>query len=69
MEPLSNRVEVTLKTSDSISEPRPKSYDFSSLHVGEIVSGRIKRVESYGLFITIDHTNLVKISYVILYTF
>lgn len=67
MEPLSNRVEVTLKTLDAVTEPRPN--DFSSLHVGEIVSGRIKRVESYGLFITIDHTNLVTFSYVYLYGF
>ncbi|CAL5321310.1 unnamed protein product [Camellia sinensis] len=29
----------------------------NSLHVGDIVSGQIKRIESYGLFITIDHTN------------
>ncbi|XP_031396337.1 rRNA biogenesis protein RRP5 isoform X3 [Punica granatum] len=64
VEPVSCRVEVTLKTNDADSEPKPKSYDFSSLHIGAIVSGRIKRMEAYGLFITIDHTNLVGLCHI-----
>ncbi|WRX22777.1 S1 domain - like 5 [Theobroma cacao] len=35
-----------------------------SLHVGDIVSGRIRRVESYGLFVTLDHTNMVGLCHV-----
>ncbi|KAK4767494.1 hypothetical protein SAY86_015244 [Trapa natans] len=64
VEPLSNRVEVTLKSSDAVNQPRTKIYDFSCVHVGEIVSGRIKRVESYGLFIIIDHTNMVGLCHI-----
>lgn len=58
VEHLSKRIEVTLKSSTSNGSKSEKS-DLSHLHMGEIISGRIKRVESYGLFIAIDHTNLV----------
>lgn len=58
MEPLSKRVEVTLKTLGASN--KSETSNLSSLHVGEIISGRIKRVESFGLFITINDTNLVK---------
>ncbi|KAF3441966.1 hypothetical protein FNV43_RR15882 [Rhamnella rubrinervis] len=63
VEPLSKRVEVTLKT---LNENAPKSEieNLSSLHVGDVISGRIKRVESYGLFITIDNTKLVGLCHV-----
>ena len=57
MEPLSKRVEVTLKTLGANN--KSETSNLSSLHVGEIISGRIKRVESFGLFITINGTNLV----------
>ncbi|KAF2307726.1 hypothetical protein GH714_031243 [Hevea brasiliensis] len=59
VEPLSSRVEVTLKKLSASSAAESETNNLSSLHVGDIISGRIKRVESYGLFITIDHTNLV----------
>ncbi|MBA0650878.1 hypothetical protein Goklo_018256, partial [Gossypium klotzschianum] len=59
VEPLSKRVEVTLKNSDTNGTSKSEINDFSRLHVGDIVSGRIRRVESYGLFITLDHTNMV----------
>lgn len=62
VEPLSKRVEVTLKSSNASSTT--KSYDFSNLHVGDIVCGSIKRVETYGLFISIDHTNMVGLCHV-----
>ncbi|KAF9664808.1 hypothetical protein SADUNF_Sadunf16G0056600 [Salix dunnii] len=58
VEHLSKRIEVTLKSSTS-NGSKSENSDLSHLHVGEIISGRIKRVESYGLFIAIDHTNLV----------
>lgn len=59
MEPLSNRVEVTLKTSTGPSTPKFEITDLSKFHVGDVISGRIKRVESFGLFIAIDNTNMV----------
>lgn len=57
MEPLSKRVEITLKTPGA--SDAQKSQFFKSLKVGGIVCGRIKRIEKYGLFITIDNTNMV----------
>lgn len=63
MEPSSKRVEVTLRTPGASRTPKSEKYDLSSLHVGDIISGRIKRVESFGLFITMDHTNMVTLTY------
>lgn len=60
MEPLSQRVEVTLKTLDASGAPKSHINDLRSLHAGDIISGRIKRVEPYGLFITIENTNMVR---------
>lgn len=60
VEPLSKRIEVTLKTSDSRTASQSEINNLSNLHVGDIVIGQIKRVESYGLFITIENTNLVR---------
>ncbi|CAL5321627.1 unnamed protein product [Camellia sinensis] len=57
VEPLSKRVEVTLRTSNASKTQKSDINGLNSLHVGDIVSGQIKRIESYGLFITIDHTN------------
>ncbi|CAK7342217.1 unnamed protein product [Dovyalis caffra] len=59
VELLSKRIEVTLKKLSASSASKSEISDLSRLRVGEIISGRIKRVESYGLFIAIDHTNLV----------
>ena len=59
VEPLSNRVEVTLKMSTAPNIPKSEIIDLSKFHVGDVVSGRIKRVESFGLFIAIDNTNMV----------
>ncbi|OMO51868.1 hypothetical protein CCACVL1_29542 [Corchorus capsularis] len=64
VEPLSKRVEVTLKQSNSKGASKSEVNDFSSLHVGDIVSGRIRRVESYGVFIALDHTNMVGLCHV-----
>ncbi|XP_024021580.1 rRNA biogenesis protein RRP5 isoform X2 [Morus notabilis] len=57
VEPLSKRVQVTLKTLGA--SKKSETSNLSSLHVGDFISGRIKRVESFGLFITINDTNLV----------
>lgn len=59
MEPLSNRVEVTLRTSSGSSKSKSEIIDLSKFHVGDVVSGRIKRIESFGLFIAIDNTDMV----------
>ncbi|KAK7354984.1 hypothetical protein VNO80_14229 [Phaseolus coccineus] len=64
VEPLSNRVEVTLKTSPVLNTSKSDIIDFSKFHVGDIISGRIKRVESFGLFIAIDNTNMVGLCHV-----
>ncbi|XP_057982836.1 rRNA biogenesis protein RRP5 [Malania oleifera] len=63
VEPLSKRVEVTLKSNAS-NASKSELNDLSSLHVGDTISGMIRRVESYGLFIRIDHTNLVGLCHV-----
>ena len=66
VEPLSKRVEVTLKKSNTNGTSKSEINAVSSLHVGDIVSGRIRRVESYGLFIALDHTNTVRMSWAML---
>lgn len=60
VEPLSKRVEVTLKTLGSSSSSKSEIDALRTLRIGNIMSGRIKRVEAYGLFITIDDTSLVR---------
>ncbi|XP_014514109.1 rRNA biogenesis protein RRP5 [Vigna radiata var. radiata] len=64
VEPLSKRVEVTLRTSTVTNTSKSEIVDFSKFHVGDIISGRIKRVESFGLFIAIDNTNMVGLCHV-----
>lgn len=64
VEPLSKRVEVTLKTESNGSVWKTSVNGLSSLKVGDMVSGRIKRIEAYGLFIAIDQTNLVGLCHV-----
>ncbi|KAF8085254.1 hypothetical protein N665_0674s0019 [Sinapis alba] len=59
VEPLSKRVEVTLKTGNAGGPLKSESYDLKQFHVGDMISGRIKRVEPYGLFIEIDQTGMV----------
>ncbi|WJX11337.1 hypothetical protein P8452_01962 [Trifolium repens] len=63
-EPLSNRVEVTLKTSTVSSTSKSEISDLGKFNVGDVISGRIKRVESFGLFIAIDNTNVVGLCHV-----
>ncbi|KAL0817225.1 rRNA biogenesis protein RRP5 isoform X1 [Brassica napus] len=59
VESLSKRVEVTLKKGNAGGQPKSESYDLKQFHVGDVISGSIKRVEPYGLFITIDKTSMV----------
>ncbi|GMH18742.1 hypothetical protein Nepgr_020583 [Nepenthes gracilis] len=64
VEPLSKRVEVTLKTSNACSTTKPDFNDLNRLHVGDVVSGMVKRVESFGLFIMINNTNVIGLCHV-----
>ncbi|KAI7736982.1 hypothetical protein M8C21_005395 [Ambrosia artemisiifolia] len=63
LEPLSKRIEVSLRKTSGSKEPKADG-EFSSLHVGDIISGRVKRIESYGLFITIDQSKSVGLCHV-----
>ncbi|KAK8947319.1 hypothetical protein KSP39_PZI006890 [Platanthera zijinensis] len=60
----SKRVDVTLKENIDSQLPKPDACSFSSVHVGSVVSGHIRRVESFGLFIAIDGTNLVGLCHI-----
>ncbi|KAI3417734.1 uncharacterized protein J3R85_014181 [Psidium guajava] len=64
VETLSKRVEVTLRTSNAANNEKSRIDSLSSLKIGSIVSGRIRRVELYGLFVTIDQTNLVGLCHI-----
>lgn len=64
VEPLSKRVEITLRTSSAVGAPKSDKDALSNLTVGDVISGRVKRVEPYGLFITVDHANLVGLCHV-----
>ncbi|CAH8356759.1 unnamed protein product [Eruca vesicaria subsp. sativa] len=59
VEPLSKRVEITLKKEKAGGPSKSESYDLKQFYVGDIISGRIKRVEAYGLFIEIGQTSMV----------
>ncbi|KAL6578932.1 hypothetical protein OROMI_009148 [Orobanche minor] len=43
-----------MRSSASKSDPNSLSH----INVGDVIHGRIRRVDSYGLFISIDHTNV-----------
>lgn len=59
VEPLSMRIEVTLRTTSTPKASNNGVANLSSLRVGDIISGNIRRVVAYGLFISIDQTNIV----------
>ncbi|CAK9319362.1 unnamed protein product [Citrullus colocynthis] len=63
-EPLSKRVEVTLKSVTEGGALRENNNDLRSFSAGDMISGRIKRVESFGLFISIDNTDVVGLCHV-----
>ncbi|KAL3625500.1 hypothetical protein CASFOL_030954 [Castilleja foliolosa] len=64
VEPLSKRVEVTLQTSSAISSSKKGTNSLSNINVEDVIRGIIKRVESYGLFISIDDTNMVGLCHI-----
>ncbi|XP_041997837.1 rRNA biogenesis protein RRP5-like isoform X2 [Salvia splendens] len=64
VEPLSKRAEVTLRTSSAVDAPKSNANHLNQIMVGDIINGKVKRVESYGLFISIDQTNVVGLCHV-----
>ncbi|CAN6476370.1 unnamed protein product [Victoria cruziana] len=64
VEPLSKRVDVSLRTKLSKTTSGVNIIDMHSFKVDDIISGKIRRVERYGLFIKIDHTNAVGLCHI-----
>lgn len=64
MDPSSGRVEASLRKSTGSKLEKPDDISYSDLHVGDIIDGRVKRVESYGLFVTIQSSELVGLCHV-----
>ncbi|KAK1410921.1 hypothetical protein QVD17_37463 [Tagetes erecta] len=64
VEPLSKRIEVSLRKTSGSKDPKADVGAISSLSVGDVISGRVKRIESYGLFIIIDQSKLVGLCHV-----
>ncbi len=64
VEHLSGRVEMSLKSLSSGSIRVPEGgilgRHFADFNVGDIVFGLIKRIESFGLFISIEQSSLVR---------
>ncbi|KAI0529621.1 hypothetical protein KFK09_002175 [Dendrobium nobile] len=60
----SKRVDLTFKKNVDSQLPKPDLCSFSNLHVGGVVSGHIRRVEKFGLFIAIDGTSLVGLCHI-----
>lgn len=61
MDPLSKRVDVTLKKDIDNQTTKSGSSSFLGVKVGDIVSGIVRRIESFGLFIKIDNIGMVSI--------
>ncbi|KAJ9541321.1 hypothetical protein OSB04_027827, partial [Centaurea solstitialis] len=64
LEPLSKRIEVSLRKTSGTKAQKSDEGSFNSLDAGEIISGRVKRIEPYGLFIAIDQSKLVGLCHV-----
>ncbi|WOL03965.1 rRNA biogenesis protein RRP5 [Canna indica] len=64
VEPLSKRIEVTLRSGSMPDKVKSTTGSFLDLHVGNIVTGHIRRIESFGLFVTIDKSNMVGLCHI-----
>ncbi|CAN6171331.1 unnamed protein product [Urochloa humidicola] len=62
--PSSGRVEASLRKNSASKLEKPDDINYSDLHVGDIIDGQVKRVESYGLFVTIKNSELVGLCHV-----
>jgi len=63
-EPISGKVEVSLRKGTGSKSQKLGDISYSDLHVGDIIDGQVKRVESYGLFVTIKSSELVGLCHV-----
>ncbi|XP_015695265.2 rRNA biogenesis protein RRP5 [Oryza brachyantha] len=63
-EPQSGKVEVSLRKNTGSKSQKSDDVSYSNLHVGDIIAGQVKRVESYGLFVTIQGSELVGLCHV-----
>ncbi|KAM0907254.1 hypothetical protein ACQ4PT_016250 [Festuca glaucescens] len=60
-EPISGKVEVSLRKNTGSKSQKSCDISYSDLHVGGIIDGQVKRVESYGLFVTIQSSELIDV--------
>ncbi|GJM98981.1 hypothetical protein PR202_ga16035 [Eleusine coracana subsp. coracana] len=60
----SGKVDVSLKKSTGSKIENLDGISFSDFHVGDIIDGQVKRVESFGLFVTIQSSELVGLCHV-----
>jgi rRNA biogenesis protein RRP5 len=51
-----NQIELSLK--ESMIDPKMKLLDFSDLKLKSVMSGTVKKIEAFGLFIQLDQTNI-----------
>nr|BAC79783.2 putative pre-rRNA processing protein RRP5 [Oryza sativa Japonica Group]BAD31015.1 putative pre-rRNA processing protein RRP5 [Oryza sativa Japonica Group] len=63
-EPQSGKVEVSLRKNTGSKSQKSDDISYSDLHVGDIIAGQVKRVESFGLFVTIQGSELVALCHV-----
>ncbi|ONM52181.1 Ribosomal protein S1-like1 [Zea mays] len=63
-DPSSGRVEASLRKTTGSKLEKLDDISYSDLHVGDIVDGQVKRVESFGLFVTIRRSELVGLCHV-----
>lgn len=63
-EPISGKVEVSLRKGTGSKSQKLGDISYSDLHVGDIIDGQVKRVETYGLFVTIKSSELVGLCHV-----
>lgn len=62
-DPSSGRVEASLRKTTGSKLEKLDDISYSDLHVGDIIDGQVKRVESFGLFVTIRRSELVRYHY------
>ncbi|XP_066389622.1 rRNA biogenesis protein RRP5-like [Miscanthus floridulus] len=63
-DPSSGRVEASLRKTTGSKLEKLDDISYSDLHVGDIIDGQVKRVESFGLFVTIRRSELVGLCHV-----
>ncbi|KAH9327354.1 hypothetical protein KI387_007532, partial [Taxus chinensis] len=59
LDPVSGRAEMTLKTQLLTEAVEKGDLDIQEFYVGDMISGIIKRVEPFGIFVTIEDSNII----------